>query len=83
MIRLDIPIKIRLWNIVMQGVRSIQQLNIFEKQSLNLLSIRRGRIASRIYVVLLLSALSTLIIYTAVPRRTFTSTVKFPSVAQY
>ena len=63
--------------------RSIIEFNVFDKVSRDPWRIRRNRIASRLFIVLLTGSLSVIIVYTTVSIDTIRETIQSPSREQY
>ena len=80
---IDTPISIRLKNLLMKMKISIVELNFFPSISPSLLSIGRGRIATRFYLIVLVNTVSILIVYTSLSLQTVDKTIESPSSKQY
>lgn len=75
--------KTRLKGFFVKTKLSILELNLFEKRSNEPLRLRRGRIATRLYLILLIGMISVLIAYISMSGQTIHTTVQAPSVEQY
>ncbi|CAF4340414.1 unnamed protein product [Rotaria sp. Silwood2] len=62
---------------------NLEKLNIFSNQSPDSIRIRHGRIASRLYLILLIVFICVLIVYTSISVQTIIKTVKPPTSEEY
>jgi hypothetical protein len=73
----------RLRNLLEKVKRSIVDFNLFDKYSRYPYRIRCGRIATRLYVILLTCAISIVIVYTCLAVQKITKTIDWPLQEQY
>ncbi|CAF3928434.1 unnamed protein product [Adineta steineri] len=85
----SISSRIRFWNYLrtlwISSKKKIEELNLFPTIPLSTDSqiIRRRRHITRIYLILLITALFILIIYTSLNQETVTASVPYPSLSKY
>ena len=80
---LAISIAIRVRNILLELKQAIINLNLFDDHSRDLFRTRRGRIATRLYILLLIGTTSVLLAYTSIPMQTITKTIQSPPYELY
>lgn len=74
---------VRMRNILLKVKKVIIELNLFSDYSQDLFRIRRGRVATRLYVFLLIGTSSVLIMYTSISIQTISKTIQSPPQELY
>jgi hypothetical protein len=80
---IGIPVGTKIKNSFRQAKIYLIQLNVFENHLNDPLEIRRGRIGTRLYLLLLTISITVIVIYTFFSSRAVTETIEFPSLYQY
>ncbi|CAF1136560.1 unnamed protein product [Adineta steineri] len=88
-VRVSVSIRIRFWNYLqslwISSKKYIEELNLYPiiPPSTDSQIIRRRRHTTRIYLILLITALFILVIYTSLNQETVTDSVPYPSLPKY
>jgi hypothetical protein len=80
---LAIPIAIRVRNVFLNVKYAVIELNLFDDHPQDTARTSRGRTATRLYMVLLTSTISLMIMYMSMPIQTISETIQSPSQEQY
>jgi hypothetical protein len=78
-----VSIKIQLIRLFSKAKVSIIEINLFNNNSRDPAEVRYGRSSTRLYLILLIGALTVLILYTSIAVHTIHTTIASPSQEQY